>query len=132
MSRQQWKVTALILSAAFVIVLSLIFVVPYPRAMFAQSSLSTCSDVRPTDWYFSDAQSLMDRYGVDVCRHDRTVRQYRAETRADMASLLAPAIARIDELIKGSGKQLPKKSELDNLNQLLEQVTAQVEILERR
>lgn len=131
MSKQQWKTIALALITLLISVLILISITPLSGEVLAQrTSVQQC--LSSTDWIFQAAESLNDRYGVDVCRQGK-FQVNESETRADMAGWLATAMDSVNEkLLKPGIKNRLKKSELDSLNQLLDQITAQVEALERR
>ena len=129
MSRQQWKVIALFLNALLTSLLLLIFMTPLSGKILAQKTVLECG-ISAMDWSFQDAQSLLTQYGVDICKQGK-LNVNEPQTRAEMASLLAPVMESLTQRMALLVEKLPKKSELDSLNQLLDQITAQVETLER-
>jgi len=129
MFRTQWKVSALFLTTILISILILTFTTPLFGEVLAQKTVRQCG-ISPSDWSFQAAQSLVKKYGVDICERGN-YRVNEMQTRADMASLLAPTLESVYKLNSLSAEKLPKKSELDSLNQLLDQITAHVEALER-
>jgi len=129
MSRQQWKVVALFLNALLTSLLLLIFMTPLSGKILAQKTVRECG-ISVTDSSFQSAQSLLERYGVDICKQGN-FKVNEPQTRAEMAGLLAPVMESFDQRVALSGGKLLRKSELDSLNQLFDQIAAQVEALER-
>lgn len=68
------------------------------------TSVSQLTDVKPTDWYFNDLQSLIERFGMDVGYEDYTFRGQQALTRAEAVTFLNQALERVVELIEASKK----------------------------
>ncbi|MFB2922523.1 MULTISPECIES: iron uptake porin [Aerosakkonema] len=68
-------------------------------SMAKVTSVSSLTDVQPTDWAFSALQSLVERYGCIEGYPDRTYRGNRAMTRYEFAAGLNQCLNRINELI---------------------------------
>jgi len=66
------------------------------------TSVSQLKDVKPTDCYFKDLQSLIERYGISVGYPDGTFRANEPLSRAEAVSLLNQALDRVLELIAAS------------------------------
>jgi hypothetical protein len=131
MSRQQWKIIALSLTTLLISLLVLFSVPPLDKVLVQASSLYLQCRINPTDWIANAAQSLGEKYGAGICERGK-FEANEVETRADIAGWLAKPMDGINEILSDSMKDLAKKSELDSLNQLLDQITAEVEALERR
>ena len=131
MSRQQWKTIALSLTTLLISLLVLISVLPLNKVLAQSSSPYLRCQINPTDWMTQAAESLSERYGAGICERGK-FEASEVETRADIAGWLTAPMDALNEGMSESKKDLAKKSELDSLNQLLDQITAEVEILERR
>ncbi len=68
------------------------------------SSVSQLTDVKPTDWYFNDLQSLIERFGISVGYPDKTFKGNHALSRAEAVTLLNQALERVVKLIEVSKK----------------------------
>lgn len=68
------------------------------------TSVSQLTDVKPTDWYFNDLQSLIERFGIDVGYEDYTFKGSQSMTRAEVVSFLNRALERVEQMIKESEK----------------------------
>ena len=66
------------------------------------TSVSQLKDVKPTDCYFKDLQSLIERYGISVGYPDGTFRPNEPLSRAEAVSLLNRALDQLNELIAAS------------------------------
>ena len=130
MSREQWKAIALFLTTLLTSLLILIGM-PLGKVLAQTSSPSLRCQLNPTDWIYQAAQSLSERYGGGICERGK-FEASEVETRADIAGWLTAPMDALNEGMSESKKDLAKKSELDSLNQLLDQITAEVEVLERR
>lgn len=130
MSRQQWKAIALSLTTLLISLLILIGI-PLSKVLAQASSPYPQCQINPSDWISQAAQSLIERYGAGICERGK-FEASEVETRADIAGWLRAPMDALNEAISASKKDLAKKSELDSLNQLLDQITAEVEVLERR
>jgi hypothetical protein len=67
-------------------------------------SVSQLTDVKPTDWYFNDLQSLIERFGISVGYPDKTFKGNQALSRAEAVTLLNQSLERVVELIEASKK----------------------------
>ncbi len=136
MSKQQWKAVALFLISLLVGFVILVGTTPLSDKVLAQmTSIAQCKvGVAPGSWEYQALQSLTERYGAiteNTCRNGE-FRAEHPEVRADMADWLQVVLGRVDELIASASKDGIHKKELDELNQLYEQVLAQVETLEKQ
>ena len=68
------------------------------------TSVSQLTDVKPTDWYFNDLQSLIERFGIAVGYEDYTFKGSQSMTRAEVVSFLNRALERVEQMIKESEK----------------------------
>ena len=68
------------------------------------TSVRQLTDVKPTDWYFNDLQSLIERFGIDVGYEDYTFKGSQSMTRAEVVSFLNRALERVEQMIKESEK----------------------------
>lgn len=68
------------------------------------ASVSQLTDVKPTDWYFNDLQSLIEIFGIDVGYEDYTFKGSQSMTRAEVVSFLNRALERVQQMIKDSEK----------------------------
>jgi hypothetical protein len=96
------------------------------------TSVSQLSDVQPTDWAFQALQSLVERYGVIAGYPDGTFRGNRAMTRYEFAAGLNAALDRINELIASSTTNLVSKDDLETLQKLQEEFSAELATLRGR
>jgi len=60
------------------------------------------TDVSPTDWYYSDLQSLIEKFGIDVGYEDYTFKGEQPMTRAEAVSFLNRALERVQKMIEKS------------------------------
>ena len=95
------------------------------------TSVSTLSDVKPTDWAFQSLQSLVERYGCISGYPDTTFKGNRALTRYEFAAGLSACTDRINELIV-STKDSVKKEDLIPFRQLQNQFSAELSTLRSR
>lgn len=95
------------------------------------TSVSSLTDVQPTDWAFAALQSLVERYGCIEGYPDGTYRGNRAMTRYEFAAGLNSCLNRIQELIatlpQGIGKE-----DLVSLQRLQEEFAAELASLRGR
>lgn len=74
--------------------------VVYSNSLIAQvTSISQLSDVRSTDWFFQDLQSLMEQYGFLPVLPDGTFRPNDLATRGQLVALLDKTMVTLNELI---------------------------------
>ncbi len=66
------------------------------------TSVSQLTDIDPTQCYYKDLQSLIERYGISVGYSDNTFRGEQAMTRAEAVQLVNQALDRVLELIAAS------------------------------
>ncbi|MBD2205498.1 carbohydrate porin [Calothrix sp. FACHB-1219] len=96
------------------------------------TSVSQLSDVQPTDWAFAALQSLVERYGCIAGYPNSTYRGNRALTRYEFAAGLNACLNRINELIATATSDLVTKEDLNTLQKLQEQFTAELSTLRGR
>jgi hypothetical protein len=96
------------------------------------TSVSQLSDVQPTDWAFQALQSLVERYGVIAGYPDGTFRGNRALTRYEFAAGLNAALDRIQELVNAGTTDLVRKEDLETLQKLQTEFTAELAVLRGR
>ncbi|MDL5051979.1 hypothetical protein QQ056_00095 [Oscillatoria laete-virens NRMC-F 0139] len=135
MSKKQWKALALSLTVFLISLLILLGITPTGKVLvqrLSDKSLQQCG-FNPTNWWvFQASQSLSKKYGVDVCQGG-TFSLNEITTRADMASILVQVMDLYQaNFVAPLITDLVKKSDLNTLNQLLDQITTQVEALERQ
>ncbi|MDZ7961866.1 MAG: iron uptake porin [Aulosira sp. DedQUE10] len=107
--------------------------VPAPHNDLEQvTSVSQLSDVQPTDWAFQALQSLVERYGVIAGYPDGTFKGNRALTRYEFAAGLNAALDRLNELIATSTADLVRREDLNTLQKLQEQFSAELATLRGR
>lgn len=102
------------------------------ETMAQVTSVSQLSDVQPTDWAFQALQSLVERYGVIAGYPDGTFRGNRAMTRYEFAAGLNAALDRINELINAGTGGLVSKEDLETLQRLQEEFSAELATLRGR
>jgi len=104
-----------------------------PENSMAQvTSVSQLSDVQPTDWAFQALQSLVERYGCIAGYPDGSFRGNRALTRYEFAAGLNACLQRISELIETSTNDLAKKEDLETIQKLQDQFSAELATLRGR
>ncbi|BAY07046.1 iron uptake porin [Calothrix sp. NIES-2098] len=96
------------------------------------TSVSQLSDVQPTDWAFAALQSLVERYGCIAGYPNSTYRGNRALTRYEFAAGLNACLNRINELIATATSDLVTKEDLNTLQKLQEQFSAELSTLRGR
>jgi BMFP domain-containing protein YqiC len=96
------------------------------------TSVSQLSDVQPTDWAFVALQSLVERYGCIAGYPDGTFRGNRAMTRYEFAAGVNACLDKISELINTSTSNLVKKEDLDRLQRLQAEFSAELASLRSR
>jgi BMFP domain-containing protein YqiC len=96
------------------------------------TSVSQLSDVKPTDWAFQALQSLVERYGVIAGYPDGTFRGNRSLTRYEFAAGLRAALDKVNELIAAGTVDLVKKEDIETLQRLQEEYTAELATLRGR
>lgn len=95
------------------------------------TSVSSLTDVQPTDWAFGALQSLVERYGCIEGYPDGTYRGNRAMTRYEFAAGLNQCLNRIQELI-ASLPQGISKEDLAALQRLQEEFASELASLRGR
>lgn len=105
---------------------------PASTSMTQVTSVSQLSDVQPTDWAFQALQSLVERYGCIAGYPDQTYRGNRATTRYEFAAGLNACLDRIQELITAGTADLASKEDLEVLNRLQEEFSAELATLRGR
>jgi hypothetical protein len=74
--------------------------VSYGNTLLAQAtSISQFSDVKPTDWFYQDLQSLVERYGSVAGQMDGTFGPDKLATRGYLVSLLNATVDRVAEVL---------------------------------
>lgn len=96
------------------------------------TSVSQFSDVQPTDWAFQALQSLVERYGCVAGYPNGTYRGNRALTRYEFAAGLNACLDRVNELIATSTAELASKDDLEILQRLQEDFSAELATLRGR
>ncbi|MEM9244233.1 MAG: iron uptake porin [Cyanobacteria bacterium P01_F01_bin.153] len=90
------------------------------------TSVSQLSDVSPTDWAFQALQSLVERYGCIAGYPNGTYRGNRAMTRYEFAAGLNACLERVNELIAAATSPLASKADLQVLQRLQEEFSAEL------
>ncbi|PAX52565.1 S-layer protein [Brunnivagina elsteri CCALA 953] len=96
------------------------------------TNVNQLSDVQPTDWAFQALQSLVERYGCIAGYPNSTFRGNRAMTRYEFAAGLNACLERVNELIATATNNLAKKEDLETLQKLQEQFSAELATLRGR
>ncbi|NJL61541.1 MAG: iron uptake porin [Methylacidiphilales bacterium] len=96
------------------------------------TNVNQLSDVQPTDWAFQALQSLVERYGCIAGYPNSTFRGNRAMTRYEFAAGLNACLERVNELIATATNNLAKKEDLETLQKLQEEFTAELATLRGR
>ena len=97
-----------------------------PENLDQVTSVSQLSDVQPTDWAFQALQSLVERYGCIAGYPDGTYRGNRAMTRYEFAAGLNACLERVNELIAAATSPLASKADLQVLQRLQEEFSAEL------
>lgn len=80
--------------------------VAYPNPLLAQiTSAAQFRDVKPTDWFFPDLQSLLEQYTVVLGMPDGTFQPNRLATRGELVELLNNAMSTMDSYIVADSAQ---------------------------
>jgi hypothetical protein len=92
------------------------------------TAVSQFSDVNPTDSYYQDLQSLVERYGVAAGYPDGTFRANQTITRAEFAALLNTALDRVVELMIAAGSDCESRfnEEIAPLQRLQQEFAAEL------
>ncbi|MCL1472969.1 iron uptake porin [Argonema antarcticum] len=107
-------------------------VTPGKTASMARvTSVSSLTDVQPTDWAFSALQSLVERYGCIEGYPDSTYRGNRAMTRYEFAAGLNQCLNRINELIAAQTSGVSKE-DLATLERLVAEFSNELTSLRGR
>lgn len=101
-------------------------------ALAQVTSVSSLSDVQPTDWAFQALQSLVERYGCIAGYPNGTYRGNRAMTRYEFAAGLSACLDRINEFIASASTNLVTKEDLAAIQQLQQQFTPELASLRGR
>lgn len=96
------------------------------------TAVSQLSDVKPTDWAFQSLQSLVERYGCIAGYPDKTYRGSRSITRYEFAAGLNACMDRINDLISASTADAVKQADLETLQKLQAQFSAELTALRGR
>ena len=96
------------------------------------TSVSQLSDVQPTDWAFAALQSLVERYGCIAGYPNGTYRGNRALTRYEFAAGLNACLDRVNELITTSTADIVSREDLDTLQRLQQEFSAELATLRGR
>jgi BMFP domain-containing protein YqiC len=96
------------------------------------TSVSQLSDVQPTDWAFQALQSLVERYGCIAGYPNGTFRGNRAMTRYEFAAGLNACLERVNELIRTGTENLARKADLDVIQRLQTEFSAELATLRGR
>jgi hypothetical protein len=96
------------------------------------TSVSQLSDVQPTDWAFQSLQSLVERYGCIAGYPNSTYRGNRTLSRYEFAAGLNTCLNRVNELIATATGDLVRKEDLNTLQKLQEQFSAELNTLRGR
>ncbi|MGB3640088.1 MAG: iron uptake porin [Rivularia sp. (in: cyanobacteria)] len=96
------------------------------------TSVSQLSDVQPTDWAFAALQSLVERYGCIAGYPNGTYRGNRALTRYEFAAGLNACLDRVNELIATSTADIVSREDLDTLQRLQQEFSAELATLRGR
>lgn len=74
--------------------------VVYTNPLLAQTTAAAqFRDIKSTDWFFPDLESLVQRYGVALALPDGTFQPNRLATRGELVEMLNKAMRAMDELI---------------------------------
>jgi BMFP domain-containing protein YqiC len=103
-----------------------------PNLMEQVTSVSQLTDVQPTDWAFQALQSLVERYGCIKGYPNKTYRGNRALTRYEFAAGVNACLKRMNELIATSTNDLVRKEDLEALQKLQAQFSAEIAALRGR
>jgi porin len=96
------------------------------------TNVNQLSDIQPTDWAFQALQSLVERYGCIAGYPNSTFRGNRAITRYEFAAGLNTCLERVNELIATATNIRAKKEDLEILQKLQEEFTAELATLRGR
>ena len=96
------------------------------------TSVSQLSDVRPTDWAFTELQSLVERYGCIAGYPDSTFRGRQATSRFEFAAGLNACLDKINEIISAGLADKVSKEDLATLQKLQEEFAAELATLRGR
>ncbi|BAZ37215.1 S-layer domain protein [Calothrix sp. NIES-4101] len=96
------------------------------------TNVNQLSDVQTTDWAFQALQSLVERYGCIAGYPNSTFRGNRAMTRYEFAAGLNACLERVNELITTATNDLAKKQDLETLQKLQEEFSAELATLRGR
>jgi Carbohydrate-selective porin, OprB family/S-layer homology domain len=102
------------------------------KAMAQVTSVSSLSDVQPTDWVFQALQSLVERYGCIAGYPNQTYRGNRALSRYEFAAGLNACMSRIEELIQAAVEPMATKEDLEILKKLQEEFAAELTTIRGR
>ncbi|MBF2064516.1 MAG: iron uptake porin [Calothrix sp. C42_A2020_038] len=106
--------------------------IPQQTTMAQVTSVSQLSDVQPTDWAFQALQSLVERYGCIAGYPNGTYRGNRAMTRYEFAAGLNACLDRVNELIATATADLVRKEDLNVIQRLQEEFSAELATLRGR
>lgn len=96
------------------------------------TSVDALSDVQPTDWAYQALQGLIERYGCISGYPDGTFRGKRAMSRYEFAANLNACLSRFEEVITAKGDKLAQKEDLEALERLQQDFTAELATLRGR
>lgn len=96
------------------------------------TSVSQLADVQPTDWAFQALQSLVERYACIEGYPNKTYLGNRSLTRYEFAAGLNACLTQIKNLIGTSTNDLVRKQDLQTLQKLQAQFSAELATLRTR
>jgi porin len=96
------------------------------------TNVNQLSDVQPTDWAFQALQSLVERYGCIAGYPNGTFRGNQAMTRYEFAAGLNACLDRVNELIAAATTDLVSREDLEVLQKLQENFSAELATLRGR
>jgi len=96
------------------------------------TSVSQLSDVKPTDWAFTALQSLVERYGCIAGYPDRTYRGNQSTSRYEFAAGLNACLDKINEIISAGLADKVNKQDLETLQKLQGEFSAEINALRGR
>lgn len=95
------------------------------------TSVSQLADVQPTDYYFQELQSLIERYGCVTGFPDGIFSGYKQMTRFEVIEIMNSCIDKAIELIIPSSSDKITKAEVTSLKNLINKLQQEVELIQR-
>jgi hypothetical protein len=96
------------------------------------TNVSQLSDVSPGDWAYEALRNLVERYGCIAGYPDGTFRGNRAMTRYEFAAGLNSCLQQIERLIAGAGSDRVPRSDLEQLQRLVNEFQSELTALKGR